>query len=76
MYRIIDGHLEQIAEIISQGQVRSRICQDQNSRTLSVMFLGLMQPAVILWHMSDGEFDLNKHAENAWEVFHKSIASA
>ena len=76
MYRVIDGYLEQIAEIISQGQVRGRICQDQNSRALSVMFLGLIQPAVILWHMSDGEFDLNKHAENAWEVFHKSIAAA
>lgn len=73
MYRMIEGYLEQIASIIGQGQAKGRIRQDLDSRILSVMFLGLIQPAVILWHMSDGEFDVSRHAGSAWEVFEKAI---
>lgn len=76
MYRIIDGYLGQIAEIICQGQAEGCIRRGLDSRTLSVMFLGLIQPAAILWHMSDGEFDVSQHAESGWEVFQSAIACA
>lgn len=76
MYQIIDGYLEQVGDLITQGQVEGRIRRDLDSRTLSVMFLGLIQPGAILWHMSDGEFDVSKHAENGWEVFRRAIACA
>lgn len=76
MYQVIDGYLEQIGDLIAQGQVEGRIRRDLDSRTLSVMFLGLIQPGAILWHMSDGEFDVSKHAESGWEVFQRAIACA
>jgi hypothetical protein len=37
------------------------------------MFLGLIQPLVILFHLSDGGFDVNKHIEGAWPVFVDAI---
>jgi hypothetical protein len=35
----------------------------------AVMFLGLIQPAAILWLMSDGKFDIDQHAKHAWQLF-------
>jgi hypothetical protein len=40
------------------------------------MFLGLIQPGAILCHMSDSKFDVSKQAENAWEVFERTIRRA
>jgi len=40
---------------------------------LSVMFLGLVQPAAILWHVSDGGFDVTRQADRAWRVFREVI---
>jgi hypothetical protein len=37
------------------------------------MFLGLIQPAAILWNLSDGEFDVTKHAEKGWQLFQETI---
>jgi hypothetical protein len=32
-------------------------------------FLGMIQPAAIIWNLSDGEFDLVQHSKNAWNCF-------
>jgi hypothetical protein len=37
------------------------------------LFLGLIQPAGILWHMSEGRFDVTKHVEKAWRIFSESV---
>ena len=37
------------------------------------MFLGLIQPAVILWLISDGAFEVATHAERAWQIFSQTI---
>jgi hypothetical protein len=37
------------------------------------MFLGLVQPAAILWQLSDGGIDVTKHAERAWQIFSDAI---
>jgi len=73
IYGIIKGYLERISEIISQGKQKGQMHQDINPATASLMFLGIIQPAAILWHMSDGEFDVTKHAEKAWEIFRECI---
>jgi AcrR family transcriptional regulator len=74
MYQIVDEYLGQVAEIVSQGQVKGQIRPDLDARTLSLMFLGLIQPAAFLSHMSDGGFDVARHAEAAWQVFQRSIS--
>ena len=40
---------------------------------LSVMFLGLVQPSAILWHVSDGGFDVTRQTEKAWTLFREAI---
>lgn len=75
VYDIISAYLEQVAVIVRQGQAAGSIRAELSPPVVAVMFLGLIQPAAILWQMSDGEFDVTKHAEKAWCIFQESIAN-
>ena len=37
------------------------------------MFLGLIQPAIILWLMSNGAFDVVRHTERAWRLYREMM---
>lgn len=69
MHRILRNYLQKVAEIIRSGQDAGRIRKEVSPDTVAVMFLGLIQPAVILWLMSNGSFDVVRHAEQAWRLF-------
>jgi len=73
LYLIIQGYLVRISEIVRCGQGGGQIRSDIRPGTIALMYLGLIQPAAILWHISDGGFDVTKHAEKAWNVFRKAI---
>ena len=73
IYGLIRDYLTGVAGIIRQGQADGRIRTDLDPATGSVMFLGLIQPAAVLWHLSDGKFDVTLHAEKAWNVFRLAI---
>ncbi|MBA4394466.1 MAG: TetR/AcrR family transcriptional regulator [Desulfobacca sp.] len=72
-YKIIREFLDQVSDVVSQGQQQRYINPDLNPGTVSVMFLGLVQPPVVLWYLSNGKFDLTKHTERAWQIFMKAI---
>jgi hypothetical protein len=57
-----------VAEIVSDGQRDGQIRPNVDPDTVAVMFLGLIQPAAILWHLSNGGFDVTRQAEKAWDV--------
>lgn len=69
----IMGYLEEVALIIRQGQQQGLLRSELDPGALSVMFLGLLQPSAILWHLSDGGFDAAKQIEKAWPVFCEAI---
>lgn len=73
VYRIISSYLQRVGDIVRQGQRCGRIRADVPPNTMAVMFVGLVQPAAILWHMSDGGFDVTRHVEQAWRVFSEAI---
>lgn len=70
---IIMGYLQEVATIIRQGQEVGLVRAELDSDTLAVMFLGLLQPTAILWHLSDGKFDAAKQVEQAWPIFLDAI---
>lgn len=74
MLRIIQDYLEQVGEVVKRGQKEKTLRDDLDPAVAAVMFLGLVQPAAILWHLSEGAFDVTKHAEKAWLVFRRAIA--
>lgn len=73
MYEIIRGYLRQVEQIIRDGQREGIIRASVDPETASVLFLGLIQPGVVLWAMSGGEFDLAAHAESGWQLFVEAI---
>lgn len=75
MYAMIRAYIDRIAGIVRRGQDLGEIRRDVAPQTAAVMFLGLVQPAAILWQMSDGAFDVTKQAERAWRVFNEAIQS-
>jgi len=69
VWKMVGGYLKQVSDIIAQGQRERQIHQDIDPHTLAVMFLGLIQPAAILWNLSGGEFDVTRHVQRAWPLF-------
>ena len=73
MYEIIRGYLRQVEQLIREGQREGCIRAGVDPEAASVLFLGLLQPSVLLWAMSDGEFDVSTHAEAGWRLFVEAI---
>ncbi len=73
VYNIIKGYLDKIDKIVSQGQQEGKIRQDRDAATISLMFLSIIQQAAILWHISNGKFDVTRHAEKAWRIFNEYL---
>ncbi len=73
IYEIVGNYLGKVADIIREGQTRGSINPAMEPDMLSVVFLGLIQPTAILWHLSDGKFDAGKQVERAWPFFCEAI---
>jgi AcrR family transcriptional regulator len=73
LYKIVKSYLGEVREIIRQGQEDNSIRLDLDPDAVSVMFLGLIQPVAILWHLSDGEFNVGKQVDQAWPIFVETI---
>lgn len=71
--RVITSYLESIEEVIRQGQEKKNIRTDIEAKTISVMFLGMILPAAVLWNVSEGGFDIMGHVKNAWPAFKRCI---
>ncbi len=73
MYEIIRGYLRQVEQLVRDGQREGGVRADVDPEAASVLFLGLIQPGVVLWAMSGGEFDVSAHAEAGWKLFVKAV---
>ncbi len=73
VYDSIRDYLDRIAEIVRDGQRQGLISPAVEPQVAAVMFLGLIQPAAILWHLSDGEFDVTRQAKKAWPWFCRAV---
>jgi len=73
LYGIIRDVIHNVAVIVKEGQKKGTIRRDVPAENIAVSFLGMIQPAAIIWNLSDGEFDLVRHSKNAWELFIDAI---
>lgn len=73
MYDIIRGYLREVEQLVREGQQEGCVRADVDPEAASVLFLGLIQPSVVLWTMSNGEFDISTHAEAGWKLFVTAI---
>ena len=73
VHQIFQEYLGEVALMIREGQQAGEIRAELSPETLSMMYLGLVQPSAILWLMSEGEFDLAEHVQKAWVIFSQMI---
>ncbi len=71
---IVTAYLGEVEEILREGQGSGAIRSGLDPAALSRIFLGLIVPAVVLWRLSGGRFDLEAHAESGWALFRRLIA--
>lgn len=69
MYRIVTGYLAELEDMVREGQQGGQIRKELDARLVARMFFGIIQPAALLWHMSEGEFDLDGHIAASWGFF-------
>lgn len=65
----IRQYLDGVADLVQTGQRVGRFRVDRDPSKAAVLFLGVVQPTGILWHLSDGVFDMESHLRSAWEAF-------
>jgi AcrR family transcriptional regulator len=74
LFRIFQGFIKGVAEIISEGQQQKMIRGDISADSMAIMFIGLLQPSAFFWYLSHGQFDMVKQVNLGWQVFVDSIA--
>lgn len=67
------AYISEIGKIISSGQEAGEIRKDIDAATAAVMFIGIVLPAGIFWHMSSEKFDMMKQVEGAWKMYLSAI---
>ena len=73
IHRILTGYLAAVEQFVREGQQQGRIRRELAPKTVSLMFLGMIVPAGIVWHLTDGGFNVTQHAGRAWKMFQTAI---
>jgi AcrR family transcriptional regulator len=73
IHAMLAHYLEHIAEAVRAGQRAGRIRADLDPETVGFMYLGLIQPAGVLWYLTDGRFDVTRQVRKAWGVLRSAI---
>ncbi len=76
IFHIIRRYLDRVAGIIEEGQRRGDVRRDIDPGATAVHFLGLIQPAAILWYLSAGKFDVTRASERAFAQFIEAVGTA
>jgi AcrR family transcriptional regulator len=72
--QIVAAYLGQIRRCVEEGQQQGSIRGELDPDTVALMFLGTIAPAGVLWHLTDGGFDVTRHAARVWPMFQNAIA--
>lgn len=67
------AYIAEIKKIVSEGQKLGEIKSDIDPGAAAVMFIGIVLPAGIIWHMSSEQFDVMKQVEAAWKMYLSAI---
>jgi len=70
---MLRSYLKDVADIVRDGQRLGRIRADVDAGTVALMYLGLIQPAALLAHVSRGTFDLRNHVRRSFALFREAI---
>ncbi len=73
--RIVGDYLAAIEHMVRDGQQRGLINRQLLPRTAAMLFLGMIVPAGVVWHLTDGGFNLTQHAGRVWKMFQQALTA-
>jgi AcrR family transcriptional regulator len=73
--QLFDHYIGQVRRIVREGQSGGRIRQDVDVQTITMMLFGIIVPAGILWHLTEGGFDVTRHAQRSWQLFAQAVTN-
>jgi AcrR family transcriptional regulator len=73
VFSIFGQYSGQLADIVRRGQEQGMMRADIDPATVAMMVFGIVLPAGILWHLTEGGFDVTRHAARAWEMLLSAI---
>lgn len=71
--QIMSGYMGRLVEIIRRGQRQKQIRADLDPQTAAMLFFGMVVPAGILWQLTDGGFDVTRHAVKSWRAYREML---
>ena len=73
VYHLVRTFLSKVETIVRLGQKSGQIRENFKPEMVSVLFLGLFQPAAVLWYLSNGRYDVSRHIHRVWPIFKEAI---
>jgi len=73
--QVLGAYLGRVRQFVEQGQGQGCIRRELDPDAVAMMFIGMVVPAGILWHLTDGGFDVTRHAGRVWPLFRAAIAT-
>ena len=73
--RIVGSYLAEIEHMVRDGQQQGDIDRQLLPRTAAMLFLGMIIPAGVVWHLTDGGFNLTQHAGRVWKMFQQALTA-
>lgn len=74
LYRALAGYLTALGELVEEGQRAGEIRGDVNPQTTAILFLGMLLPTAVIYHLADGGYDMGVHVAAAWPQFVRGVA--
>ncbi|CQR75031.1 Nucleoid occlusion factor SlmA [Sporomusa ovata DSM 2662] len=69
---VISRYVEQITDMIAEGQALSEIAPNVDPKSAAMLFIGLIQPLVILSQSDDKLIEI--YQETSWQIYWRGIA--
>lgn len=76
VHEVIRAYLARIEVIAEKGKRDGSIRKDIPSDTIAMLLWGLFQPSAMMWLISDGGFDVDKHLDRVWPAFCRAVGTS
>jgi len=73
MFQALGEFRRHLISIVQTGQKTGQIRKDVSPETIVLFWIGILQPAALLYHLSNGKYDIEKHGKKAWELYKEMI---
>jgi hypothetical protein len=73
MHRIFGEFSKRLAWIAQLGQKQGKIRKDLSPETIVLFWVGMIQPAALLYYLSNGKYELQKHGKTSWKAFQELV---